>query len=84
MVERGFLRAHDLYKCLTEQVAEIFHNMMLAKEGRSTGRESVRRDPAHRPWRGAKERARRFMPPRPDRRDRWELYFALGCPDMIG
>lgn len=33
MVERGFLKAHDLYKCLQEQITEIFHGMMLAKEG---------------------------------------------------
>lgn len=33
MVERGFMKAHDLYKCLHEQIAEIFHGMMLAKEG---------------------------------------------------
>lgn len=33
MVEKGLLQAHDLFKCLTEQVAEIFHTMMLAKEG---------------------------------------------------
>lgn len=33
LVERGFLKSHDLYKCLNEQIAEIFHGMMLAKEG---------------------------------------------------
>jgi hypothetical protein len=33
MVEKGVLQAHDLFKCLTEQVAEIFHTMMLAREG---------------------------------------------------
>lgn len=33
MVERGFIKAHDLYKCLNEQIAEIFHGMMLTKEG---------------------------------------------------
>lgn len=33
MVERGFLKAHDLYKCLQEQITEIFHGMMLAKDG---------------------------------------------------
>jgi hypothetical protein len=33
MVERGFLKAHDLYKCLQEQITEIFHGMMLQKEG---------------------------------------------------
>ena len=33
MVERGYLKSHDLFKCLTEQVAEIFHTMMLSREG---------------------------------------------------
>jgi hypothetical protein len=33
MVERGFIKAHDLYKCLHEQISEIFHGIMLAKEG---------------------------------------------------
>ncbi|MBK7863024.1 MAG: DUF4388 domain-containing protein [Archangiaceae bacterium] len=33
MVEKGLLQAHDLFKCLTEQVSEIFHTMMLAREG---------------------------------------------------
>ncbi|MEW6432707.1 MAG: DUF4388 domain-containing protein [Myxococcota bacterium] len=33
MVERGILKAHDLYKCLHEQISEIFHGMMLTKEG---------------------------------------------------
>jgi hypothetical protein len=33
MVERGFLKAHDLYKCLHEQISEIFHGMMLTREG---------------------------------------------------
>lgn len=33
MVETGLLQAHDLFKCLTEQVSEIFHTMMLAREG---------------------------------------------------
>lgn len=33
MVERHFLKAHDLYKCLQEQITEIFHGMMLAKDG---------------------------------------------------
>lgn len=36
MVERGFLKAHDLYKCLQEQITEIFHGMMLAKDGTFT------------------------------------------------
>lgn len=33
MVERGLIKAHDLYKCLHEQISEIFHGMMLTKEG---------------------------------------------------
>lgn len=33
MVEKGLLQAHDLFKCLTEQVSEIFHTMMLARDG---------------------------------------------------
>lgn len=33
MVERGVLKSHDLYKCLQEQITEIFHGMMLQKEG---------------------------------------------------
>jgi hypothetical protein len=33
LVERGLIKAHDLYKCLHEQISEIFHGMMLAKEG---------------------------------------------------
>ena len=33
LVEKGLLQAHDLFKCLTEQVSEIFHTMMLAREG---------------------------------------------------
>lgn len=33
MVERGHLKAHDLYRCLQEQITEIFHGMMLAKDG---------------------------------------------------
>lgn len=33
LVERGLIKSHDLYKCLNEQIAEIFHGIMLAKEG---------------------------------------------------
>lgn len=33
LVERGLLKSHDLYKCLNEQIAEIFHGIMLSKEG---------------------------------------------------
>lgn len=33
LVDRGVLKSHDLYKCLNEQIGEIFHGIMLAKEG---------------------------------------------------
>jgi hypothetical protein len=33
LVERNLMQAHDLWKCVTEQVSEIFHAMMLTKEG---------------------------------------------------
>jgi hypothetical protein len=33
LVERGHLKAHDLYKCVQHQVSEIFHGMVLCKEG---------------------------------------------------
>jgi hypothetical protein len=33
LVERGLIKAHDLYKCLNEQISEIFHGIMLAREG---------------------------------------------------
>jgi hypothetical protein len=33
LVERGLIKAHDLYKCLNEQIAEIFHSIMLSREG---------------------------------------------------
>ncbi len=33
LVERGVLQAHDLWKCLTEQVSEIFHAIVLCREG---------------------------------------------------
>jgi hypothetical protein len=33
LVDQGLLKAHDLWKCVTEQVSEIFHQMMLTKEG---------------------------------------------------
>jgi hypothetical protein len=36
MVEKNLLQAHDLFKCLTEQVSEIFHTIMLAREGAFT------------------------------------------------
>lgn len=33
LVERNLIKAHDLYKCLNEQIAEIFHGIMLSKDG---------------------------------------------------
>ncbi len=33
LVDQGLLKAHDLWRCVTEQVSEIFHQMMLTKEG---------------------------------------------------
>jgi hypothetical protein len=33
LVERGLLQAHDLWKCLTHQVSEIFHAVVLCREG---------------------------------------------------
>lgn len=36
LVERGVMQAHDLWKVVTEQASEIFHAMMLAKEGAFT------------------------------------------------
>ena len=33
LVERGLLQAHDLFKCLTYQLSEIFHAMVLTHEG---------------------------------------------------
>lgn len=33
LVDRGHLKAHDLYKCVQHQVSEIFHAMVLCKEG---------------------------------------------------
>lgn len=33
LIERGLVKSHDLYKCLNEQIAEIFHGIMLSKEG---------------------------------------------------
>jgi hypothetical protein len=33
LVERGLIKAHDLYKCLNEQIGEIFHGIMLSREG---------------------------------------------------
>ncbi len=33
MVDKGILQAHDLFKCVTHQVTEIFHAIVLCKEG---------------------------------------------------
>ncbi|HLL55940.1 MAG TPA: DUF4388 domain-containing protein [Myxococcaceae bacterium] len=33
LVERGMLQAHDLWKCLTHQVSEIFHAIVLSRDG---------------------------------------------------
>jgi hypothetical protein len=33
LVDRGVLKPHDLWKCLQQQVAEIFHGMLLSREG---------------------------------------------------
>ncbi|MDY7230511.1 DUF4388 domain-containing protein [Hyalangium rubrum] len=33
LVERGVLQAHDLFKCVTHQVSEIFHSIVLCREG---------------------------------------------------
>jgi hypothetical protein len=33
LVERGIIQPHDLWKCINHQVAEIFHAMVLCREG---------------------------------------------------
>jgi hypothetical protein len=33
LVEAGFLKPHDLWKCLQHQVSEIFHSILLSREG---------------------------------------------------
>lgn len=33
LVEKGLLQAHDLWKCITHQVSEIFHAIVLCREG---------------------------------------------------
>ncbi|ADO73707.1 DUF4388 domain-containing protein [Stigmatella aurantiaca] len=33
LVEKGYLQAHDLFKCVTHQVSEIFHSIVLCREG---------------------------------------------------
>lgn len=36
LVEKQLLKSHDLYKCLNEQIGEIFHAIMLSKDGTFT------------------------------------------------
>ncbi len=33
LVEQGLLKSHDLFKCITHQVSEIFHAIVLCREG---------------------------------------------------
>ncbi|MFP2961680.1 DUF4388 domain-containing protein [Myxococcus sp. 1LA] len=33
LVEKGLLKSHDLFKCVTHQVSEIFHAIVLCREG---------------------------------------------------
>ncbi len=33
LVEKGYLQAHDLFKCVTHQVSDIFHAIVLCHEG---------------------------------------------------
>lgn len=33
LVEKGLLQSHELFKCLTHQVSEIFHALVLARDG---------------------------------------------------
>jgi hypothetical protein len=33
LVEKGLLQAHDVWKCVTHQVSEIFHAIILARDG---------------------------------------------------
>ena len=33
LVDKGLLQAHDLWKCLTQQVSDIFHAIVLRREG---------------------------------------------------
>lgn len=33
LVDRGVLQAHDLFKCITQQISDIFHSIVLAREG---------------------------------------------------
>jgi hypothetical protein len=33
LVEKGLIQAHDLFKCVTHQVSEIFHAIVLCREG---------------------------------------------------
>jgi len=36
LVERGLLQSHDLWACISHQVSEVFHAIVLAKEGAFT------------------------------------------------
>jgi len=36
LVDRGMLQPHDLWACVTQQVSEIFHTIVLAREGAFT------------------------------------------------
>lgn len=36
LVDRGLLQPHDLWSCVTQQVSEIFHAIVLAREGAFT------------------------------------------------
>ena len=36
LVDRGLLQPHDLWACVTQQVSEIFHALVLAREGAFT------------------------------------------------
>ena len=36
LVDRGLLQPHDLWACITQQVSEIFHAIVLAREGAFT------------------------------------------------
>lgn len=33
LVEKGLLQAHDVWKCVTHQVSEIFHEIILSRDG---------------------------------------------------
>lgn len=33
LVDKGVLQAHDLWKCITQQLSDIFHSIVLSREG---------------------------------------------------